>query len=462
MTKLALVLTTLTLLFVASIPLYAATAADYPYQIPVTITNESGSTLDAQVCVELNAPQLIAAGFLDASALQAGGFDPASAEVGLVRQSITDASSCWFIASGSLLDGQVGTQSIRVGSASPSTDNVQNLHLPSPSQTATASDAASLDLTNYLTLEMVGVSFEDFPTTLTPVLFKGTSAYGLQINAGGIPSFKTTLVGGGCPPTRTITGSSALVAGTAYDLRATWAFDSPFMSLYLYVDDVQVASEVLGLTCTIGTNASVVTLVPATGSMDVAQVRIGSTDVTTPTWVMDWSFEPANMTLTQKGSTGNAWAWIQTVGDAALSNDATIAFTRDLSGVTVVAEALQDTSATAFADIAYAPADMIGTLPGLNVKNATSEFTGDDALDEVINFTGLTSDGGYFGFLVLIASMLGALVVTATKQPALGVGILGASVGVGGVLGWFGFLYVVVGLVMCFGIAGSAALLGKK
>jgi hypothetical protein len=387
--------------------------------------------------------------------LQAGGFDPASVEVGLVRQSLADSTGCWFIDSGSLLDGQTGTQYVRVGSASPATDNAQILSLGGDHTTMTTVPGAGAIQYNG-EWEVLGVTFSELPGSTLPFARNfSTATYGwsLKLTSTGAVQFVTGRVSGSDV---TSTTPATLSIDTAYDIKATVGV-GPSYEQKVYIDNVlQVTTSGGGM---IRYNSlELLQLISPAGYTTFTEFTMARPGIP----FTGYTFTPSEITLTQEGSAGNAWAWIQTIEDTVGSKDATISFTRDLTGVTVEAGALQDTSATAFADITYNPASMVGTLPGLNVTNATSVFTGDDDLDAIINFTGLTSDGGYFGLLVLIASMLGAVVVAATKQPALGVGILGASVGVGGVLGWFGFLYVVVGLVMCFGIAGSAALLGKK
>lgn len=492
MKKLLLTLTTLSMLLVFALPVYAATAEDYPYIIPVTITNNSGAAIDTQVCVSINSGQLISGGFLDTGATQAAGFDSLGAEIDIGRQDITNDAGCWWVDTGPLPNGQVATQTIRTGTDSPANP-------PAPLEFTSGYKLHSTEyacVTSYIGAsgqDKVTMELNDFETSAFPswgtthLFYMGNQSYtydhpyAITLNNSGQLGWWVIyrINGSGSYSYKHFIYPTPINLNQKYDIRMSFQRHSnTYLYYYIYLDNVVVHSGYypgggswlnFGRQTYQGNSWGGATLYSSMNTMKVARARIYSSN--TPSEAntrLDWGFSPATASLTQVGTAGNYWAWTQgylnnpDINNGCVMTGVGNPFTRNLTGITYDVGALEDSSPSSSAQISYSPADMIGALPGLTVVNPGSTFTGDDALVAVIESTGLTSDGGLFGFLVLIAAVLGAFVVAVTKQPILGVGILGVAVGIGGVIGWFSFLYVVLGLVMCFGIAGSAALLGKK
>ena len=128
--------------------------------------------------------------------------------------------------------------------------------------------------------------------------------------------------------------AAGLVTGTEYVLEGRYDNNLGSDNIQMYVNSSQRGTQ--SITGTLSTSAN--SLV-AGGSVNgwVEDVRIGTTDITAPTWVLQWDFEPDEVAETQQGNSGNSWTWTGTVEDTSAGgsdHDGTYSLTRDMTGIT--------------------------------------------------------------------------------------------------------------------------------
>ena len=100
------------------------------------------------------------------------------------------------------------------------------------------------------------------------------------------------------------------------------------------VDTLEMTADIASTTAT--------TTVGDAGTLGgIDDVRIGHTDTTTPTYVLDLEFEPYQVSSTQFGNASNTWSWQgQVTNQAATGNNGTYFTTADLSFISTTVAAL--------------------------------------------------------------------------------------------------------------------------
>lgn len=413
------------LMVITSVVAYAQESSDYDYVTQVVVHNGTGSTIvSTAVRAPINAANLVSAGFLasdgqDILVLETGG-----TEAQIVAQ-IDGNPSSWWIPISDLADQSSKTFSIYTGQNTTTADNPQSLFFQSSVESATAPNDASLDIADLLTIRLDGLRFTGYPGS-TQVIFEYKTAnkgYAVKLDSTGHVVFVTGRFTDGDV---TATSSGALALNTDHTVVLTLdTTRTPVMAIVINgaTDGTDDSSAF-----TIAFGAEIVNLSAAAGGMSIGQVRVGDTSVTSPTWQLDWQFEPDQMAQTQEGTSGNSWNWLGTISDeSANTNTGTYRFVRDMTDITVTVGPIAPVTTSQATAGETNPSFVSGTVnspvsnPYTN-PNATTDFgfpfdilaiAADSGSDGVpLQLLGLT--------IVLIGgSIAGFFTFRATRTPGL-------------------------------------------
>ena len=151
---------------------------------------------------------------------------------------------------------------------------------------------------------------------------------------------------------------------TEYDLALTWASST----LSLWVDGILADSYSTTTTSTIFASSD--DLVIGEGLIGgIDDVMIGRSSTSSPTWVFDLEFEPAQIAGVQWGNAGNSWEWQGTISDQSTStNNGTYYITADVSPLTLDAMALT----------------FLGEAPWAVIEQEVEDVTGSPSLDPIL------------------------------------------------------------------------------
>ena len=459
-----------------SLPLiYAATATDYEYRVPVVITNGATTTLDYPVCAFVNPPGLVTGGFLQSDALDAAAFDGAEAEIGLTRQDPTSTTDCWWIdPPQDLLAGQVAASYLHLGASQTGDHDVHGvLRVDADSiDVLSAADNASWENNNF-SIFAGTFTLDALPIT-TGIIAKKAGAYIAGINSSGRPYLTVYCSAGPCKPTSpiTITSSVVLVLGTSYNLSFSANVSGSSVNDGIWIDGALSAYWFGVGTATV--NASALTFFSGM-SAKVENFRFydgviynHSAPAACTAAHACWEFAPDELLQTQEGNAGNSWVWLGSVdntGSTGATQDSVYSFTRDMASITVDVQALQVKAALPTALTVPVLVDVIGTVPDLGSATLTADanaFTGLDTLKDAAFFAGGSNQGILLGVMVFLGSMLGGALILVTKQSFMGSVGLGSVLFVGGPIGFYGWAWVAVGLLMIVAMSGAMAFFGRR
>ena len=228
--------------------------------------------------------------------------------------------------------------------------------------------------------------------------------------------------------TTTDDASVNLVAGADYTLALTYDNDLGSNQLKLAINGTNKANATS--TGNIVSNTS--TLVAGSsfnGYLDAT--RVGTISLASPTWVLQWDYEPDELTETQQGNSGNSWTWLGTNGVEDVSSggsdhDGSYSLTRDMTGVTRYTSGV-DLTVTSVVSAVPTPPNILGGIymtpvATFAVKNypfhefpatAAAAFESNNVTPQltfwflVVNFIGLAIGAGVFkltgnGFLAVL------------------------------------------------------------
>ena len=165
----------------------------------------------------------------------------------------------------------------------------------------------------------------------------------------------------------------------------------------------------------------------------VRSLRLGGTDIASPTWVVDLQMEPDEVSETQTGTADNSWTWLGSIEDQSSSGnrDGEYSIVRDMSAIDVDVRPLEilasddlgtltsSTPPVRVVDDSFAGAEeLIGTreqLPG-------TPFT--EPLDEAANAGLLTPEAWWLVIAAMVGLLVAASVAHATRSPTSPTGIL--------------------------------------
>lgn len=176
--------------------------------------------------------------------------------------------------------------------------------------------------------------------------------------------------------------------------------------------------------------------------------------------VLDLQYEPAQCSQTQAGNAGNGWVWTGDITDqSASNNDATYTFTRTyVEDVTVELQPLISKEPLPTVLVVEDLEDVVGTLPDLDTPaGAGVNFPGRDGIQEVIDFMGGPDGAVWFGYLAAAGIVLGGLAIGKSKQPFIGLWVLGTVVFLGGPFELYSWGLVTLACMACFGAGGAMA-----
>lgn len=299
--------------------------SDYGYQIPIVITNDSGTDLsDTPVAVTINADALVDAGLVQADGDDVLGANSDGDLLHDVVQGMTDNSVTWWLDVDTLADGSTGTWYYHIGD--PDAGRDQTFRVDGTSDTVTVADHSDLDITTNLTMEVHLVAGYEPAGEIW--LLRKEDAYGLYMDGATVGA----AIWPG-PVTAEVTGG-----GFPGDWRIRATYDGA--NLILYVNEFPWATT--ATTITIDTNANALVIGDGfNGTLD--DVKVGHTSVATPTYVLNLDFEPQDMEETQVGSVANSWTYTGTVEDLSTGTDqdGTYSLTRDMTDITVYTLGLQ-------------------------------------------------------------------------------------------------------------------------
>lgn len=470
----------LALLALMAIPLiHAATATDYAYRIPVVITNGASTTLDYPVCALINPPGLIAAGYLQADALDVAAFNGAESEISLTRQDPTDAGDCWWIAPPQdLLPGQVAASYIHLGATQTGDHDNGNSFVVRELVNESLADGTSPNWEHVTSAVFaLGTFTLDALPSVGAILIKVDGQYEFGITSAGALYGKVWCAGGACASgsPHTITGTT-LVVGTTYgSLAFNWDLTNANDD-GLFINGVLDTGFALSGSMVNNAN-SVMMLASLSADVEMLAFRsagavytggsIGSCGSVTYTTCYD--FTPDDITQSQEGTSANAWHWTGIVDNDASAGSATDAnylFVRDHASITVDVQAIQTKSTLPTAITSSTLNDVIGTLDPLGIATTTADAgnapTFLDTLKAAAFFAGGTNDGVLMAVMVFLGSLAGGGMILLTKQTWVGSMTLGGIVFMGGPLVFYGWAWVAIALITIFAMGGAMAFLGKR
>lgn len=263
------------------------TDANYGYYAPLIVANTSASDYTHQrVSFTTPASQLVTAMIIqsDADDVMMTELDDTT-EVGLIADNLGSATATW--ATGLIdISADSSTQyDLWMGKAT-ATHTQQWVSVSG--DTVTTTDANSLDILNNLTVE---VSFTPAVLAGTQTLLNKTGAYSLVLSVADIVG---TIITGTVPKTVT-------VAADAVDTNQRWKMtyvSATGVKLFKYTGGAWVQQgATTAATGNIDSNINNVALMSTfTGYVD--WIKVGGTDVTTPTYVLDLEFQPEDISGT--------------------------------------------------------------------------------------------------------------------------------------------------------------------
>lgn len=221
------------------------------------------------------------------------------------------------------------------------------------------------------------------------------------------------------------------IQGVASGTPLSYRFTYDGSSLDLTVGEA-TATNAIG-SIAIGTSATA--LVVGSGNFvgAVQQLKIGDTNVSSPTNRLDLQFEPPHVHQTQEGTIANGWVWLGTVLDqASPSIDTTYRFVRDTTGITTtVAQTKAITTS-----VAQSPTDEFVNFVSELVDPFGDSFDETGGFGFPFNIIAEFASASAFplmllaGLLVVVIGVSASFMVykiTGMVGAALGTGILGAS-----------------------------------
>lgn len=165
-----------------------------------------------------------------------------------------------------------------------------------------------------------------------------------------------------------VSTANPLVKDQNYDIKLT--FDKP--DVKLYVDGVEVASGTLNGDLTNSVN-DVVIGESIAGWVD--DVKIGTTDISNPTYALQLAFEPSHNTNTQIGDISNSWTYAGTIADqSGNANNATYNLVADTTDITTTVGGLQVTDDVPAGTGTETVANMVGAVPIATFLTPTPSF----------------------------------------------------------------------------------------
>lgn len=165
-----------------------------------------------------------------------------------------------------------------------------------------------------------------------------------------------------------VSTGNPLVKDQNYDIKLT--FDKP--DVKLYVDGVEVGSSTLSGDIT-NTSNSIVIGESIAGWVD--DIKIGSTDITNPTYALQLAFEPSHNTNTQIGDISNSWTYAGSIADqSGNGNNAIYNLVADTTDITTTVGGLQVTDDVPAGTGTETVANMVGAVPIATFLTPTSTF----------------------------------------------------------------------------------------
>ncbi len=203
-----------------------------------------------------------------------------------------------------------------------------------------------------------------------------------------------------------------LETGTEYTVLLTYDNDAGSDELDLSVNGTSRDTD--SYTGDVATNANNVSLGTSYNGY-ITRSRIGSTSVATPTWMLQYDFEPNEIDETQQGDSGNSWTWTGTVEDVSAGgsdHDGTYSLTRDMGDITTWTYNLHSKSfAVAIAE--ETPTDLLGaTAPDPTGTEPDTQFFGREWLEPVLEHSDIGVTPLAAWFLVFAGLGIGASVAT--------------------------------------------------
>lgn len=336
MKLLAIILTVALGILAGAVSVWASnhTLADYDYSMTVAIDNQSGGALaNTPIAINMNPSSLISGGFLQADAEDWRPVDGGEAALNGVAQGMASTSATWWI-DVTQADGNLSTYAFHMGNNTATRD--QGFRFDGTTDTITTADHADLDITNNLTLS-VTTTLVAWPSSGTFISKSGAYAVGAQLNGATEEFFCTLTLAGAGAITLTADSddnSDPLEAGTEYNVVCSMEAGPPNDRPRLFVNGVLSDSELH--TDNIVSNASTVILGASVNGY-LAMARVGHTSIASPTWVLQYDFEPDDLVETQQGNSGNSWTWLGMVEDVSAGgsdHDGDYSLTRDMTGIT--------------------------------------------------------------------------------------------------------------------------------
>jgi hypothetical protein len=437
---------------------YAQDATNYDYVTQVTVANTTGSAItNTAVLVPINAANLVAGGYLAADG------QDIYAEVGGVESLLTaqiEASdpSNWWMPVVSLADNATAAYAVYTGQNTTTADNPQSLFLQATTETATAANDASLNIANKITIQIDNIKFSQYPGSALPFLSYHSGAntgWVVGLNSTGHVFITTGRFTDGDVGT---TGVTALSLNTEYDL--TFYVDTTLTpQMIIKVDNATDGNDASSANNIAYAGNEKVQLTPPAGFMYVDRVRIGDTSLSSPTWQLDWQFEPDQMSQTRAGISGNSWNWLGTITDESVNtNTGNYTFVRDTTGVTVTVGAMGLVSPS----VSTAGETEITVVSGTVTTPVGNPYTNPNTTADFgfpFNILAISAQAGSVPLqllamtIVLVGGVaMGLWVFKATRMT--GVAILSAAVATGMLI----FLTPVTNMVMLLVVIPSLAL----
>lgn len=263
------------------------TDANYGYYAPLIVANTSASDYTHQrVSFTTPASQLVTAMIIqsDADDVMMTELDDTT-EVGLIANNLGSAAATWHTGLIDISANSSEQYDLWMGKATAV--NTQQWVSVS-GDTVTTADSASLDIQNNLTVE---VSFTPAVLAGTQTLFNKTGAYSLVLSTANIVGTVTIAAAA-----KTVT-----VAADPVDASQRWKMtyvSATGVKLFKYTGGAWVQQgATTAATGDIDTNANNATLM-ATFTGYVDWIKVGGTDVVTPTNVLDLEFQPDQISST--------------------------------------------------------------------------------------------------------------------------------------------------------------------
>jgi hypothetical protein len=254
------------------------------------------------------------------------------------------------------------------------------------------------------------------------------------------------------------TGVTALSLNTEYDL--TFYVDTTLTpQMIIKVDNATDGNDASSANNIAYAGNEKVQLTPPAGFMYVDRVRIGDTSLSSPTWQLDWQFEPDQMSQTRAGISGNSWNWLGTITDESVNtNTGNYTFVRDTTGVTVTVGAMGLVSPS----VSTAGETEITVVSGTVTTPVGNPYTNPNTTADFgfpFNILAISAQAGSVPLqllamtIVLVGGVaMGLWVFKATRMT--GVAILSAAVATGMLI----FLTPVTNMVMLLVVIPSLAL----